>query len=310
MLVQVVAAAHGGKGAVLTRAVSLQGHGLAYTPARPGLNLSRRIADPLRRAALRQLLEGAMAEGEGVVVRTAAGSAGDQALLAELTDLRGRWRRVLAAAEKAAPAAVIDAPPALARLLAAHPGVMAVRVDDRAALAEVKRLFPDAVHQTRCFEDEAAESFDQALERRIALPGGGALIIEQTAALVAIDIDGGGGSPLAANLAAMPEIARQLRLRDLSGHILIDVIPLKDRDAQARVVAALREAVAGDPTPTHVNWRDAARSGRDDAGASGSEPGRGHAGGAGSAALRRDQSPCGPCGRRCVRPKPAGRGPP
>jgi ribonuclease E/ribonuclease G len=237
---------------VLTAAPSLQGHLLAYTPARTGFNLSRRIEDADRRASLRRLLQPLLTPGEGLVVRTDAALASDDDLLAELMALRKRWQGIGELAARAVPPTRLDNMPLLARLLAEFPTVHRLRVDDRKALAEVKALFPQAVYQEGVFDSEAGETLDQALESRVPLNGGGALIVETTSALTAIDVDSGGGAPLAANLAAVPEIARQIRLRGLAGHILIDIIPLKDRQALGRLVAALRQAVADDPTPTHV----------------------------------------------------------
>lgn len=252
VLLQVTAAARGAKGAVLSAQPSLQGSLLAYTPARAGLNLSRRIGDETRRETLRGLLRPLLEPGEGLVVRTGAAEADAASLSAELTILRQRWRALEAWAAKALPPSRLPGLSPLAELLVRHPAVACLRVDDRAALAEAKALFPGAVHEEGVFDREAGEALDLALDPRVALPGGGALTIEVTAAFVVIDIDSGGGAPLAANLAAIPEIARQLRLRALAGHILIDVIPLKDRQAQSRLVAALRKAVESDPTPTHV----------------------------------------------------------
>jgi Ribonuclease G/E len=155
-------------------------------------------------------------------------------------------------AARAVPPVRLSGVSPLAQLLAEYPEVSRLRVDDRSALAEAKSLFPDACYEDGVFDREAGDALDQALEPRVILPGGGALTIETTAALTAIDVDSGGGAPLAANLAAIPEVARQLRLRGLAGHILIDIIPLRDRQALGRLVATLRQAVDADPTPTHV----------------------------------------------------------
>lgn len=252
VLVQVTAAARGGKGTVLSAAPSLQGRLLAYTPVRAGLNLSRRITDKARREALRSVLEPLLTPGEGVVVRTDAATATDDDLCVEFSVLHRRWQMLVAQAAKAVPPAPLESASPLARLLTEHPAVRRLRVDDRSALPEAKALFPEAVYEEGVFDREAGEALDQALEARVPLPGGGALTIEATAAFIAVDIDSGGGSPLSANLAAVPEIARQLRLRGVAGHVLIDIIPLKDRQAQGRLVAALRQAVESDPTPTHV----------------------------------------------------------
>ena len=251
-LLQVMAPAHGTKGAVLSAAPSLQGELLAYTPARAGLNLSRRITDAARREELRTLLAPLLIAGEGLVVRTEAGHASDDALLGELALLRRRWQTVQSLAAKVTPPAFLESSSMLARLLADYPTVRRLRADDHASLAEIKALFPDALCDPGVFDREAGESLEQALEARVPLPGGGALTIEATAALTAIDVDSGGGAPLAANLAAVPEIARQLRLRGLAGHIMIDIIPLKDRQALGRLVSMLRQAVDIDPTPSHV----------------------------------------------------------
>jgi ribonuclease E/ribonuclease G len=252
VLVQVGTSARGDKGAALTAAVSFQGRFLAFSPFRPGCNLSRRITDPGQRTRLRQFLEPLLAEGEGVVARTAAEAAAEDDLATELDLLRNRWRALRAASTGTKAPRRLDAPPLLARILAGYPDIEKVRVDDHAGLAKVRQFCPGAVVDADCFEEEVGEDFEQILGPNVPLPDGGRLVIEQTSAVVAIDIDSGGGAPIRANLAAMPEIARQLRLRGLSGHILIDAIPCPDRREQRKVVEALHQAVAADPTPTHV----------------------------------------------------------
>ncbi len=82
-----------------------------------------------------------------------------------------------------------------------------------------------------------------ALGPRVPLPKDGAIAIEPTAAAILIDVDGGRGGALSTNLAAAPEIARQIRLRDLSGPVVIDFIGMKDRGARDRVAAALKQAL-------------------------------------------------------------------
>jgi Ribonuclease G/E len=252
VLMQITAAAFGAKGAGGTKAVSLQGALLAFTPFRPGLSLSRRIADEARRTALRQDLAPLLSAGEGVVVRTAAADVEPEQVRQELDRLRASWQRIAGDAASARAPAVICGQSMVARLLTRYPSVRHVVVDDRAALADLKALFPAAAFVARCFDDQVGEAFDLALEPRVPLPGGGWLSIERTAAAITIDIDSAGLSPSAVNLAAMAEIARQLRLRGLGGHILVDVIPRKGSQSLGPVLAALRHAVGTDPTPTHV----------------------------------------------------------
>jgi len=144
----------------------------------------------------------------------------------------------------------------LARVLSGHPGVGRVSVDVSSALADARALFPAATMAPNCFEDSgAADALDEALARRVELPGGGALTFAETEAATLIDIDGGGGAPAAANAAAVPEISRQLRLRAIAGHVLIDAIPMRDRRALPKLIAALRDAVAGDPAPVQIAGR-------------------------------------------------------
>jgi ribonuclease G len=97
-----------------------------------------------------------------------------------------------------------------------------------------------------------AEQLEQALQPSVPLPGGGLLIIQPTAAFTAIDVNGGGRRALEANLGAAREIARQLRLRRIGGTAVVDFIDLPARAARARVLAALRDALAGDPAPVQA----------------------------------------------------------
>ena len=176
------------------------------------------------------------------------------------TDARGGKGALLAAAEPVGtdrkPPALLERPHPLARLLAAHPGVRRVVVDDAAAFAEARRLFPDLAEHHRdgsAFDrHDAEEAFEQALSLSVPLPLGGRLTIEPTAALTAIDVDSGLGRPADANREAVAAIARQLRLRNIGGQVVVDFVSAKDRKASYKLAAALKRAVADDPVPTHV----------------------------------------------------------
>lgn len=145
---------------------------------------------------------------------------------------------------------------ALARALAGNPAIVRLVVDDPAALSEARRLNANAVLEPGCFEESgAADALEEALARRVPLPGGGSLVFAETEAAIVIDIDGAGAAPAAVNAVAMPAVARQLRLRNLAGHILIDAIPTRSRGGLPRLIAALREAVADDPAPVQIAGR-------------------------------------------------------
>lgn len=134
---------------------------------------------------------------------------------------------------------------ALATVLKAFPADEIV-TDDLAALAEIKRHFdgPVLLHAGAAplFEAEGV-SIEAVLVPRVALPKDGAITIETAKAATLIDVDGGRGGALAANLAATQEIARQICLRDLSGPIVIDFIGMTERTARDRVAASLKEAL-------------------------------------------------------------------
>jgi len=142
---------------------------------------------------------------------------------------------------------------ALGRALVSYPGIARVVVDQAASLGPARGLFRGAVHQAGCFEESgAAEALEAALARRVVLPGGAALIFAETEAATVIDIDGAGLTPADANAAALGEIPRQLRLRGIGGHVLVDFIPSRDRNAVTKLVAAMRAAINDDPAPTQV----------------------------------------------------------
>jgi ribonuclease G len=121
-----------------------------------------------------------------------------------------------------------------------------IATDDSAALPEIKRLFDGPVRlrmgPQSLFEMHGV-SIDSVLTPRVALPKDGSITIETTSAATLIDVDGGRGGALSANLAAADEIARQIRLRDLSGPIVIDFIGMKERGPRVRVEAVLKQSL-------------------------------------------------------------------
>jgi ribonuclease G len=263
VLVQVRHGAGDGKGARLTADIALLGVYLMLRPRRRDLSLSARLARtpvaPEQRARAVALLPDA-----GVMLRRAAAAASDADLVDELARLREQWRRIEAAARAATPPARLyaeDEP--IVRLLLDQltPDLARIVVGDQATLVRARSwlatwwpAMADRLTSTADpFEATGAnEQLEEALQATVALAGGGSLIIQPTAALTAIDVNGGGRRALESNLAAVPEIARQLRLRRLGGTIVVDFIDLPARGARARVLTALRAAVADDPVPVQV----------------------------------------------------------
>jgi Rne/Rng family ribonuclease len=252
-----------GKSPRLTADIALVGVHLILRPRRRDVALSARLERTPLAAEQRSRARALFPDG-GVILRHAALRAGDAELLAELARLRQQWARIEAAAKAATPPARIHAAgDPLHRLMLERiaPDLERIVVGDQALLARARSwlgqwqpaLAERLVSAADPFEvTGAAEQLEQALQPSVPLPGGGSLIIQPTAALTAIDVNGGGRRALEANLAASAEIARQLRLRRIGGTVVVDFIDVAARSARARVLAALRDAVADDPAPVQV----------------------------------------------------------
>lgn len=263
VLVQGLREAAAGKGPRVTGDIALPGMLLAVRPRRSDVELSARLMRSPEGEAARERARRLFPDG-GILLRTAAARASDAELLAEAERLGELWRGIEAKAATArAPACLLDLGDPVARILVAlaAPDIVRIAVGDAAAFAGVRtwlerhqpalvgrlELLPDAFAATG-----ADEQLDQALSPVVPLPGGGSLILEPTAALTAIDVNGGGRPALEVDLAAVPEIARQIRLRRLGGSIVVDFVDLANRRERARVDTALREALRDDPLPVRV----------------------------------------------------------
>lgn len=260
VLVEIAQAKRPGKGPKLTGAVSLGGVHLVYTPLRAGVSLSSRLTHKAERKRLSAWAAGAVGDGEGVVLRTAAFQAPEAALNAALAEGRAAWAEIQAAMKTAkAPCRLRAGQAPLAAALAGRP-VERVLCVGHALAEEARRARPDLADAVRVCgpgilaEEGVPEAIDSALARRVPLPGGGALTIETTAAATLIDVDSGRSGEAAANAAAVPEIARQLRLRAVAGAIVIDfAAPPKGAMAAKRALAeTLAQALADDPARPQV----------------------------------------------------------
>jgi ribonuclease G len=269
-LLQQVKDESAGKGPVLSADIALHSDHLVLTPRLAGVAVSRAIPGKAERARLRRAaLDAAQALGlppqEGIVLRTAAAGLDAANIQAELAALAARWRAIKAKAAQAKPPVVIDRPAGALEQLLPH---LAPETDilcaDLAGHTRVTRwceahrpeLLPHIVRyrgQDPLFEREGVEEeIAAALERSVPLPGGGALAIDPVEALVAIDVNGAERDPRDAAFAAVHEVARQLRLRSLSGLILVDFPRLDRRADRDRLIEELRAALAGDRVNTQL----------------------------------------------------------
>ncbi len=270
VLVQVTKAAQDGKGAGLTRNISLAGRNLVLTPLQARIAISRRIIEPAERAALEQAMADIAEPGEGFILRTAARDVGAPALAEDAALLRRLWASIEEKRENASPPQILHGVGrGLAEVLRdhAHGGIRRILVDDRRAETEAQAFcdahLPDLGTRIE-FWDEAGPMFEAlgveddiatALDSHVGLPCGGSLIIEQTQALCAIDINTGrnvgrtshADTVRVTNLEAAAEIPRQLRLRSLGGITVIDFIHMEDLADHELVLAALMDGLSGDP---------------------------------------------------------------
>ena len=270
VLVQVSKAAQMGKGAGLTRNVTLPGRYLVLAPCQGRIAVSRRIADEEARAALEHALAAIAEPGEGFIVRTAAAGADPAALAEDARELRRRWEAIEDAMGNVEPPARLHTEAVgIGAVLRdrAHDRLRRVIVDDAGAAGEARAFLaahlpavaarveewdgPGALFEALGVEDEIAA----ALLPEVALPCGGSLVIEETHAANAIDVNtarntgrsGHAETVLATNIEAAGEIARQLRLRNLGGLTVIDFIHMEDEDHRGRVLTALLDGLADDP---------------------------------------------------------------
>ncbi len=267
----------GAKGARLTQEVSIPGRFVVLIPNSKTYGISKRLPDDERKR-LRAILDRVKPAEHGLIVRTAAEGATEHELRADMTRLLTQWNQIEAKAKKVnGPALLYREPPLAVRVIreefnAEYRGVV---IDDPQLYEDVKDYVtafnPELADRVELFDAEVDglpmyerhhihEQIHKALDRKVWLPSGGSLIIEHTEALTVIDVNTGknvGKTNLEEtvfrnNLEAAEEIARQLRLRDIGGIIVIDFIDMEIRENRRKVVDAFREALARDKTRTQV----------------------------------------------------------
>jgi ribonuclease G len=278
ILVQVVKDPIGTKGARLSTQASLAGRMLVYLPQEPHIGVSQRIEDETERANLRETLTRLLPADEkgGYIVRTSAEDASEEELAADIAYLRLRWAQIREASVKVpAPTLLYEDLSLAQRVLrdVATDETTSILVDSRenyALLLEFGRQYvPKVADKLTHYSGERPlfdlyqidEEIERALGRRVELKSGGYLIIDQTEALTTIDVNTGGyvgtrnfdDTVFKTNLEAAQAIARQLRLRNLGGIIVVDFIDMTSGEHRDAVLAEFRKALARDRTRITVN---------------------------------------------------------
>ena len=276
VLVQVVKEAIAGKGSRVTTALTLPGRYLVFAPTLGHVGVSRKIVDPEERDRLRHIIAD-LHDGQGsYIVRTAAEDRAAEDLTEDRTYLHDLWRDIQARAATAAPPALLheelDRPLQLLRDLFGG-SVSRVLVEGEAAhrqiLDFVMRIAPRAsdrverhVDSVPLFEARGVRrEIERALRNKVWLRSGGSIVINQTEALVAVDVNTGKYTGrrdleetlLRINLEAVREIVRQLRLRDLGGIIVIDFIDMERPESRAALFQALAGELLRDRARTQLH---------------------------------------------------------
>jgi ribonuclease G len=271
VLVQVIREAEAGKGAKLTTRPRLSGRYLEFLPGQSsGGTAGGGPQQPASKPA-DDRLPGKLASGHGVwLVRPTAANAPTEAVLAEGERLLATWNEIGSALRSASPPLLVRsaASRTLAAILAsAISAVTVIAVDDPSMAAILRAELPELAGQIRVVAEGAPAFADAGVDEQIEailapavrLPSGGTVILEETAGGTVIDVDSGSataGEPEAVaagvNLEAAAEIVRQIRLRDLSGYLLVDFLPMRRRSNRDRVLQELRRAFANDGEESEI----------------------------------------------------------
>jgi ribonuclease G len=274
LLVQVTKEAISTKGPRVTTQISLPGRFLVHMPQSNHVGVSRKIDDREERARLRKMAKENLSEDAGgLIIRTAGEELTAELFKRELKTLLGTWKQIQKKAKSVRAPALVHREADLTRGIIRDiftNKVDSLTVDTKEMHQEIRRylegIAPDLVSRVHLYDDALPlfdkygieETIRDAFQRRVDLPSGGYLIIEPTEALVSVDVNTGRYTGkkdpektiLRTNLDAAREVARQLRLRDIGGIIVVDFIDMDTKSNQERVLQELR---------TYLN-RDRART--------------------------------------------------
>ncbi len=279
VLVQVSKEPIGKKGARITSHVALPGRYMVFMPTVDHIGVSRRIVSDKERQRLRRIVqEHRSQDGSrgGFIVRTAGENHQEADLVQDIRYLTRLWDDIRSRADKAsAPSLIHSEPGMIERIIRDHvtDDYKMVRIDDEAEYARIvefiSRFNPSLVNRVRLYnkskpifeEFGVAPEIERALKEKVWLKSGGHIVINQTEALVAIDVNTGKfvGSTNSledtitrTNLEALQEVVRQIRLRDLGGIIIIDFIDMDERRNRQKVMESLQQELAKDKAPSKI----------------------------------------------------------
>jgi ribonuclease E len=276
LLVQVVKDEIGTKGAALSTYISLPGRYLVLMPGVDATRVSRKIEDEAQRRQLKEIVaQLAPPAGTGVIIRTAGLDRTKQELQRDMAYLLKLWETILAhAKELPAPSVVYEESDLVIRSIRDYftPDIAEILVDDREVFKRARdflqAIMPRYVSRIKLYRErrpifskyQLEEQIEAIFEDKIPLKSGGSIVIERTEAMVSIDVNSGRSTQergmeetaFKTNMEAGEEIARQLRLRDLGGLVVIDFIDMRDRKHIQEVERSLKNALKRDKARTEM----------------------------------------------------------
>jgi ribonuclease G len=280
LTIQVIKDPIGSKGARLTTHLSVPSRYLVYMPQTSHIGISQRIEDEQERNRLRNIVEKCieqegMETSGGFIIRTAAEGAGEDELAADIRFLKRLWAALeRKMKERDAPSIIYEDLPLLMRTMRdlVRPGLEKIRIDSRENYQKVKDFaedyIPEVSHRIEYYPGErpifdlygVEDEIQKALGRKVELKSGGYLIIDQTEAMTTIDVNTGAfvgrrnqeETIFKTNLEAATSLARQLRVRNLGGIIIIDFIDMKDTEHRRQVHRTLEKAMELDYANTSI----------------------------------------------------------
>jgi ribonuclease G len=278
ILVQVLKDPLGTKGARLTTYITLPSRHLVYMPQSQGVGVSARIENQDERERLRAAVQAGVEPNEnaGYIVRTAAEDCAPGALRADMQYLRKLWEFVRQKGLRTEPGNLVHADlPLHLRMLRdlLRPDVERVVIDQPSAHREMLEFaaafMPEALPRIELYAEyrpifelhHVEDEIQKALDRKVSLKSGGHLVIDQTESMTTIDVNTGAfvghrnleETIFRTNLEAAVTIARQLRLRNLGGIIIIDFIDMQEPEHRRQVIQALEKALASDHVKTNIS---------------------------------------------------------
>jgi len=275
LLVQVSKEPISSKGPRLTSLVSLAGRYLVYLPLLDHVGIAHRLDEPVERQRLMDLATSIKPEGGGLIVRTVADGHSEQELIQDLAFLQRLWADIAKNMRLAAPGTMLHSDLDLyLRVMRdfVDDEVRKIHIDSRDAYDRMKKFatqfMPEVVERIFYYPGDrplfdlygVEETLARALQRSVPLKSGGYLVIEQTEALIVVDVNSGSfiksrnleETSFKTNLEAVHELVHQLRFRNLGGIVVIDFIDMQDEENRERLITVLKEALRRDKAKSKV----------------------------------------------------------